>query len=50
MSATLTTTRLYNVASVIDGWPHRGSLYDGVHVACDACRMDPGKAPASAVS
>lgn len=32
MSATLTTTKLYNVTSVIDGWPHRGSLYDGVCV------------------
>jgi len=30
--AGLTTTKLYNVTSVIDGWPHRGSVYDGVRV------------------
>jgi hypothetical protein len=32
MSTTLTTTKLYDVTSVIDEWPHRGSLYNGVQV------------------
>jgi hypothetical protein len=44
MSKTLTTTKLYNVTSVIDGWPHRGSVYNGVQVIwfVESRDTDPG--------